>query len=371
MSRRRCGPLLAQVTFSVMRRLRRSDLLAAAGTALVISGGCRQADQALPFEPLEGQSASSTLGADGGVLALPPALSLRLPAGAVSQDVFFAVTPRIGSTFPASAGPVVPGTAFDIGPAGLDLALPARVDLALPEAWLQPDDRVRLAVATLRSDGSVSTSPGWYDATNGILSADLAVIGPIAAVISAAAIPVMRDPPLLGGGVFPIGPTISYAARCGPDTSSCASMAGVSVWASAEIIERFGSDLTLLLVELDLRLDLLSFDSGGLPISASLAVDLRGALRASIGMAVGGAEVTEIFVSGLGTTAVPTSVVVAGNELRLAQTSRRLNDRLGFAVDPSGGGQSVTLRVEHVVQMRNAGGSFGTGFLTFLVDLNR
>lgn len=175
-------------------------------TVLALVAGCEQVDQAHPLDVMAGQPVSRSIGPEGGVVSIPPGFSIEFPAGAFPQSVFVPVTPRVASSpFPDDAGAVVPGTAFDIGPAGVALNLPALVFIRVPEALLDLDmsEDLRLVLALEHTDGSVSLWPGSYNATNGLLSAEIDQIGPVAAVVAADSIEIEVGPPLvLSGGAF-------------------------------------------------------------------------------------------------------------------------------------------------------------------------
>ena len=105
------------------------------GVLVVFAQVCLlQQDQRLPLELEEGEGAAKTIGAAGGVISLPPDFSLDVPAGALTSSASLTVTPRISQPFPSEAGSVLPGTAYDISPAGLTLVSPARVEIRVPES---------------------------------------------------------------------------------------------------------------------------------------------------------------------------------------------------------------------------------------------
>ena len=128
------------------------------GILLLLVPGCLpQQDQSLPLQLEEGATAAKTIGVAGGVISYPPDFSLEVPAGALSSSASLTVASRLSGPFPSEAGLVLPGTAFDISPAGLTLASPARVEVRVPESLLEVGDVVRLAIALLKPDGSIVT----------------------------------------------------------------------------------------------------------------------------------------------------------------------------------------------------------------------
>ena len=170
----------------------------------ILLPGCQQADQLLPFDLGEVESATVTIGPNGGTVTLPPALSLDFPSGAVGGSVSVQVSRRTDSPFPDDAGEVVPGTAFYVEPVGTLLSSPVRVQVAVDPDLVGEGDAVRLSLAVERQDGSVVTFLGNMDLTNGVLTAEIEELGALAAVISNDAIPVsLTAPPSLGGGTIP------------------------------------------------------------------------------------------------------------------------------------------------------------------------
>jgi len=148
----------------------------------VFAGACLQVDQTLPLSLGDGQVASRTIGPEGGIISVPPDFSMDVPPGAVGSATI-TVQPRITAPFPSDAGEVLPGTAYDLTPAGLVLAAPATVELRVASSLFAAGDEVKLAVAVLQQDGSLVTVPASYDATSGFLSGDIDVLGPVAAVL--------------------------------------------------------------------------------------------------------------------------------------------------------------------------------------------
>ena len=153
---------------------------------------------------------------------MPPTVSLEFPAGALSGSTEISLTPRIVGAFPSDAGIPVTGTAFDVGPAGTTLGVPARLEVAVDSALLALGDEVRLSIAMLLPDGTLDTYGTTYDITNGILTAQIDRLGPIAVIVTADAIALLAgNPAALTGGSFPPPPAPSAggAALVDPGTT--------------------------------------------------------------------------------------------------------------------------------------------------------
>ena len=83
--------------------------------------GCQQSDQALPFEVDPAQLQTVSLNAAGGIVSVPPSFSLEFFPGTLTGSQTVTAQQRL-TAFPSDAGIVVPGTAFDVGPAGTALS---------------------------------------------------------------------------------------------------------------------------------------------------------------------------------------------------------------------------------------------------------
>lgn len=359
-------------------------LLAISALAPLIFG-CQQADQVLPFELDEGQGATVMLGTNGGIISVPPSFALDFPVGSLPGATSVQVLPRITEPFPSDAGIVVPGTAFDITPVGTLLATPARVEIAIPELQ-QAGDAVRLSVALIRGDGSVATFIGSYDLTNGILVAEIDELGSVAAVISAGAIPVSTNlPPTLGGGsVSPPppppalgGPALAgesgtaFVAECAPDARQCFTSGLVRIWVDDVVEERLGEDLFLLNPTVSANIDFISFDQSGVPAEVVGSVTMDGDLRARIGRAINGKEVSATESTGPGQTPTPTAVSIVGNKMTLSETSDSTDVALEFGVTGIGTSEMITLRVEGQVLFPNDVGDDSIGWIYAHIRLRR
>lgn len=359
-----------------------------ASVLLTFAQGCLlQRDQTLPFELAEGEGAAKTIGAEGGVISVPPDFSLALPAGALSSSASVTVAPRISAPFPTDAGSVVPGTAYDIGPAGLTLAKPARVEIRVPEALLAAGEDVRLSVALLEPDGTVVTSTGSYDVTSGLLSAPIDRLGSVSAVIEADVIDVEAgSPPGLGGGSFSGSPSRGgggagvsveahrFQSSCSPDEPGarrCSSSALVRVWISQELRDRIGESLVISSLTFSGDLSFVSFDEAGQPTSAIGQIDVVGDLKAMIGQTVASVEVDEHRVTGTSAAPTVTGVKVIDNRMLFANTSEGNNTSIEFGLTPIATGELLTLRLEKEVELENFDGTTSIGSVFLHVRLRR
>lgn len=360
---------------------------------LVFASGCQQSDQTLPFELAEGEGATVTISTSGGTISVPPSFSLSFPTNSVTGSVAVTVTPRIAEPFPSDMGFPVPGSAFDIGPVGTMLASPARVQLAVPAELLAAGDEVRLLVALLRQDGSVATFGGSYDVTNGILTADIDELGPVAAVVSIDALPVGLDlPPTLGGGSIPPSPAppspsgaarsshggVEFSASCSPEARQCFTSGLIRVWADHVVRERLGDDLFLLGASVNASLDFVNYDQNGVPLGLVGSITVDGDLRARLNRAVASVDVEDGVTTGPGTTAVPTTLQIVGNVMFVGQTTNitdatifTINDDVEFGITDIGTTEMLTIRVEVDIDFKNDDGSVTVGQIVAHIRLRR
>lgn len=363
-----------------------SVALSAALAATVGLAGCLQTDQTLPFELEPAASVSRTIGPMGGTISLSSGLAIVFPVGALKSSTQITLTPRLDAAFPGDAGRIIPGTVFDVAPAGLQLAEPARVAIRLPVKDIPATDAVRLGVARSAGGRADLVGTGSYDATSGLLSATLSTLGPVAAVVADDAIPVGTGlPPTLGGGTFGPGPSPvgagdagpllaagaqRFEASCSPDARRCFSSGMVQVWASKALLDRLGGTLVILAPRLEADLTFSGIGANGLPTEALGALSLKGTLRAQLGGGVSSYEVNQTFRTGAGSSApVTTGVVFRSNEMILSRTSDGDNRTLQYGLGPIGTGRLLTLRVEEEVELENDDGSKTKGTVILFARL--
>ncbi len=366
---------------------------------LLVLPGCLQTDQELPFELEEGASASRSIGSAGGVVSLPSGVALVIPVGALATTTQITLTPKLDASFPGDAGRIVPGTVFDIAPAGLELRVPARVALRLPTRDVPGADAVRLGVAWSAAGRASLIATGSYDATSGLLTASLGSLGPVAAVVADDAIPLGQgQPPTLGGGTFAAGgggagvegpsggddargtgagagPAATddvqrFAASCRPEARRCFSSGLVKVWASSELLERLGGTLVILTPRLGADLSFGGMGADGFPTQAVGQVSIRGTLRVLLSGGVSSYDVDETFRTGVGSPdPIVTGVRFSGNDLILARTSDGDDRTMEYELAPVGTGRMLTLRVEEEVELENDDGSTTEGTVILFVRL--
>jgi hypothetical protein len=373
-------------------------VLVPALVACVGLGGCLQSDQALPFELEEGAAVTRDIGPLGGTISLSSGLSIVFPVGALKNGTQITLTPRLDAAFPGDAGSIIPGTVFDVAPAGLQLLVPARVSLRLAVKNVPAADAVRLGVAQASGGRATLVGFGSYDGTSGLLTASVTTLGPVAAVLADDAIPVGTGlPPTLGGGTFwggaaPVdfrdagaspfasegsddGPLLAdagqrFEASCRPDARRCFNSGMVQVWASKELLDRLGGTLVILAPRLEADLAFSGMDANGLPAQALGSLSLKGTLRAQLGGGVSSYEVDQSFRTGAG-SAVPvaTGVRFESNKMILARTSDGDNRTMQYGLSPIGTGRLLTLRVEEEVEMENDDGSKTKGTVILFARL--
>jgi hypothetical protein len=354
-----------------MRLLAPRSALALAGVLSAALFGCQQFDQQLPFDLDEGSGRTASIGASGGLLSIPPSFAIVFPTGSLSAPTTVTAAVR-DSVFPATAGLVVPGLAFDVGPRGQQLLTPARVQVAVPEELLGSGDQIRLALALLRPGGQIVTQVTSYDVANGILFAEVSELGPMAAVVSFDAIPVLdlADLPTLGGGsiappaLAPLpggplavdGPAI-FSAECSADARNCFTSGIVELWVDDVVRQRLGDDIVLMNTSVSGSVEFLAFDQSGEATQVVGFLEIGGELRARFNRVVSGRGIDDdlIFRTGVGTTPTPTTVFFSGNEMIFGATSDGFSQDMTFGVTGIGTGEVLTVRLEGDIEFANAG----------------
>lgn len=351
-------------------------LVACAGAS-----GCLQSDQSLPFELEQGAIASKNIGPMGGTISLPSGLAIVFPVGALRTGTQITLTPRLDAAFPGDAGSIIPGTVFDVAPAGLQLALPAQVSLRLPVKDIPSSDAVRLGVAQSSAGRASLVGTGSYDATSGLLSASVTALAPVAAVLADDALPVgTGTPPTLGGGSFGSGSppadgpyvvaaTQRFQASCRPDARRCFSSGMVQMYASSELLDRLGGTLAILAPQLEADISFGGWDANQLPSEAVGSMTVRGTLRAQLGQAVSSYDVNESVRTGTMSTPELTGVRVQGNKMVFARTSDGPDKTYEYSLQPIGTGRLLTFRLEDDVELDNEDGSTTTAHVIIFVRL--
>lgn len=338
-------------------------------------GGCLQPDQKLPFALDDEATAARSIGPAGGVVSLPSGVAVHIPAGALAAPTQITLTPRADATFPGDAGRVVPGTVYDLGPAGLVLRAPARVALRLPARDVPEEEAVRLGVARSEGGRSGLLEGGGFDATSGLLTAELPTLGTLAAVVADDAIPLSTGtPPTLGGGTFAQGGggagaggpqgadgPQTFSATCNPQARRCFSTGMVEIWASPELLDRLGGTLVIVgpILESEITFDRL--DANGLPTEAVGRVSFRGELRVKLGESVGRYPIDESFRTGTGGVPSRTTVRIEGSRMYLARTTDGADRLMEYEIRRIGTGRLLTFRVEQEVELENQDGTFTKG----------
>ena len=348
-----------------MRNSRPLGALALVG----VLASCQQTDQQLPFE-LDG-GGQQTIGISGGLISIPPSFSLEFPAGSLSGNTTVTADIRL-TAFPSTAGTVVPGFAYDLGPVGTQLATPARVQIAVPPDLLEAGQDLSLAVALLTQGGSIVTQVTSYDLVNGFLTAYIDELGPVAAVVATDAIPVgdLSAIPSLGGGSMgppvpaptPVGPagthvpgSVAFNASCSTFEQRCFSSGIVSVWVDDVVRDRLGADIVLFNTTVDATFEFYAFNQSNVPTQAYGWLELDGELRTRLNSVVAGRRVgdeVEVF-TGNGTSPSGTAVAFSGNLMTLAQTSEDDPEVLEYSIAGIGTGEQLTVQFEGTINFSN------------------
>ena len=377
-----------------MRKYYPTERLFLAAALSVLVAGCQQADQILPAELQEGDGATITIGLSGGSISVPPAFSLEFPANSLTTATAVTVSKRVSEQFPDDGGEPV-GPAFDIGPVGTVLAEPATVQLSVDPELLAVGDQVRLSVALLRQDGSVSVFPGIYDLTNGLLTADIDELGPVSAVISADAIALLSgDPTALTGGFFPPPPpaassgaaladpgTLLFESDCSPEGRQCFSSGLIRVWADDVVIDRMGSEIFLLSPRVTNSFTFSAFDQFGLPTQVTGSIELDGALRSRINSAVTNYQLQSGVNTGTGAAPTVTSVQVVGNVMTVGVTATigetggveetEFDVAVEYSISGIGTTEMLTIELEVDIEFENSEGPPTVGTVIAHIRLRR
>lgn len=346
----------------------------------------------LPFEVDPAQAQTVSVNADGGIVSVPPDFSIEFFSGTLSGAQTVTAQQRL-TAFPSDAGVVVPGTAYDVGPAGtaLNPDAPARVQIAVSSALLGAGDELALTVALLEPDNSIVTDVTSYDLTNGILTADVYELGPVAAVIANDVITVgdLADvPPLDGGAITPVSPApaapamapthvdgVQFSAECSPGERSCLTSGIARVWVDGVVRDRLGDDLVLLNTTVEASLEFFSFTTA-LPDSAVGYLRIEGDLRARINQVIASRKVGDevAFYTGNGTDAHnpdATAVSISGGNMTFEFTSEEDPQTIGFDISGVGTSDLLTIQIEGTIDFENADGSTTEGTIVAQVRLRR
>lgn len=352
-----------------MQLLRPQGAPALVGALALAVSACQQVDQELPFALDGGTGQTVSIGANGGLVSVPPSFSMQFPSGSLPGTTSVTAVAR-STAFPALGGPVIPGTAFDVGPAGVALAVPARVQIAVPASVLAEGDELRLAVALLRTGGSVVTDVSTYDLSNGILTAFLDEVGPVAAVLSPDVIPVLdlAALPNLGGGSIsppspaplPAGPAQApgdpeFTAECSGEARNCLTSGIVQLWVNDVVRDRVGDDMVLANTTVNGSVSFLDFVAGR-PTRLLGWIEVEGELRTRLNSIVVGRSIGDDLYFQTGPEGSPpaaTNVTFSGNVMTLAETSGGFNEMIVYGVTGIGTGEQVTLRIEGEVEFDN------------------
>jgi len=376
-----------------MRRLSPNTALVLLGTLVTTLYGCQQVDQLLPFEldPTAGQSV--TVSTSGGIVSLPPNFSIEFFSGSLAGSELVTAQEKLDA-FPSDAGLVVPGRAFDVGPAGVILSpgAPAQVQIAVPDELLEAGDALTLSVAVERPDGSIVTDATSYDASNGILTADVYELGPMAAVIVTDGITlgdIADVPPLDGGAITPVGPApvaggpalahpggVEFSASCSPGERSCFTSGIARLWADDVVRQRLGDQLVLVNTTVEASIDFFSFTSS-LPDSAVGYVRIEGDLRARINEVVASREIGDEVALFTGNGADPNNPEATGisfpggGAMSFEFTSQGDPELIEFDVSGVGTSDLLTIQLEGQLEFKNADDSSTFGDIVAQVRLRR
>lgn len=375
-----------------MRYSRPPRAIALATALAALLSGCQQSDQKLPFEVDPAQARSIQVSSAGGIVSVPPGFSLEFFSGSLSGSQTVTAQQRLAA-FPSDAGIVVPGTAYDVGPAGtpIDSVAPARVRISVPAALLDTGDELALTVALLRTDASIVTDVTSYDLTNGLLTADVYELGPVAAVISNDVITVgdLADvPPLDGGAITPAPPApgspagaptrgdgVVFTADCSPGERSCLTSGIAKLWVDDVVQDRLGDELVLLNTTVEASIEFFSF-TAAVPDSAVGYLRIDGDLRARISSVIASREIGDevALYTGNGADAYDpdaTAISISGSSMTFELTSRDDPETVEFDISGVGTSDLLTIQVEGDIDFENVSGPPTQGHIVAQVRLRR
>lgn len=354
--------------------------------ALVLGSfsACQQVDQRLPFDLDEG--GQTTIGSSGGIISIPPSFSMQVPSGALTSSTTVTAATRL-TAFPSSAGVVVSGLMFDVGPNGTALNAPATVQIAVPTELLTLGEQLSLSIALLTQGGQIVVPTATYDLTSGLLSAQIDELGAVAAVVSADAIPIggIASLPSLGGGLIPstapalAGPSaapqfggVVYEASCSTFTQQCLQSGIVELWADDVVYDHLGQDMILLNTSMSGSLEFFNFVSN-VPTQVSGEVRVTGSLRTRLEGSVVGRRLDDevVLFTGPSTSASPTAVSFASGTMTLAFTSQHSPQVIGYAATNIGSGYQLTIRLQGEITFTAANGGTEIGLVVAQVRLRR
>jgi hypothetical protein len=265
------------------------------------------------------------------------------------------------------------------------------VQLGVPAALLEAGDDLSLQVALLRPGGAIVTDVTSYDIANGILTADVMEIGPVAAVVAGDVIPVgdIADVPMLGGGsITPVSPAPSgpaaahpdgvvFTGECSPGERSCFTSGISRLWVDDVVRARLGTEIVLINTTVEAAVEFFSFGLGSVPDSAQGYVRVEGDLRARINSVVASRAVGDEVALYTGNGNDPdnpeaTAVIISGNEMTFEFTS--LDDDpevVSFDISGVGTSELLTIELEGTMEFSNADGSTTEGDVVAHVRLRR
>ena len=358
-----------------------------AGTLPILgTAACMQLEQSLPFEADESAvSEQLVTPLEGGTVSLPSGLAITIPPGAVSSSVQVRASRLITRPFPAGEGTVIPGTAYEILPAGLALDAAARVEIRVQASDVAAEDRIRLGIGLETALGPTLLSGGSFDATSGILSGYVTELGAVAALLATDALGVdPGTPPTLEGGSFgttaggappptTVGAleTLRFGSTCAPTGRRCFNSGLLKAWISPELRERLGSNIQILGSTVVADMEFSGFDLNGQPTTAVGTFQLIGTLRARVGQSVNSYDIDRRVRTGFGAEPTPTPVSVSGSTLIFAETSDGPGEEIEYSVHRIGTGQMLTVRMEDEVTLDNADGTTTTGTVIIHLRLRR
>ncbi|HEX7240706.1 MAG TPA: hypothetical protein VF263_10590 [Longimicrobiaceae bacterium] len=342
-----------------------------------VLGACAQADQQLPFESA-GQAVTRTVPAAGGTVSTAAGASVQFPSGALGAATSVTVTPVENPAAARPSGSPVGGAAFQLSPAGTQLAHPAVAELKFDRA--QAGSRAWLAsVVNVTPSGVRELGDTRVDLSTGVARVGVSTLGTLAVVVPdpSAVFQVRRASARPSASLVPAPSLAASAAvetdsvvtRCGDPSNRCTTL---TVEASDNLVDRVENAAAVY-----------PRIQGVLRVAGATAtgrVEMSAAVRAQLGSGQTAENVTVVgLVEPTASTVVTetaTAVVLSHVRFRISGTSEtgvgRVQETVGTLTIPfSAASGSVTITREF--EMRNAAGQLEPAWvrLVFPVQLFR
>ena len=343
----------------------------------VLVTGCDQVSQELPFDVDLDAPVAKTIGPEGGFISSPQGISIEFSQGSLTSSTQVQIIHQGDATlFPGSVdGEILSETVFQVQPMQA-LNAPANLNLRVLDRTLTLEEILRVGFATEGPEGPVMVEDVTYDLVSNVVRGPIENLGYVAVRVAEDVLTVGDGtPPTLGGGNFGgetgstqtslatvSGSTQRYLVNCGPtgNVPRCLGSDAIKMWASNEVGDRFGTQLVLVGPEIVGDLTFSDFVDGN-PTTVNGWIEVSGMMRVKIGQTVASYKIDQSLTTGEGSTASPSSMSVAFNQLTVAVTSEGSNEVMEYEIGRQGTGQQLIVQVEEDIELENEDGSITNG----------